>query len=191
MKYPFALLVPESVFWLSGAPFSARSSLQASGGASTPRHGRGRPGSGEAGPGRTHLPPPPPPPTDMAQTGRAAQPPTSRFRKVHVVPTARGARGKHVCSRPSAQRRGPVCPAVEGEEEDMSRLDMVPKHKEDTRGSDHVPWMRSALFLPPHFCSSRSFYSACPSQFPSPTHPWRPLQMPPSLGSVSRCPRVE
>lgn len=102
------------------------------------------------------------------------------------------ARGKHVCSRPSAQHRGLICPvAAEGEEENMSRLDMVPKHTEDRWGSDHVPWIHSALFLPPHFCSSSSFHPACPSRFPSPIRPWRPMQMPPSTGSVSRCPRLE
>lgn len=97
------------------------------------------------------------------------------------------ARGKHVCSRPSAQRRGPMCPAAEGEEENMSGLDMVRKHKEDRRGSDHMPWMHSALFLPLCFCSSCSFRLACLSRIPSPIHPQRPVQMPPSTGSVSRC----
>lgn len=46
------------------------------------------------------------------------------------------ARGKHVCGGCSAQYQGPVCPAVEGEE-DMVRLAMFPKHKEGL-GSGHM-----------------------------------------------------
>lgn len=42
------------------------------------------------------------------------------------------ARGKHVCAGRSARHHGPICPAAAGEEEDMSRLGMVLKGRQQT-----------------------------------------------------------
>lgn len=69
--------------------------------------------------------------TDTTRTGGAASPLTSRLQRAHVGPGA-GGQGHTCLQRPLR------CPAAGGEEEDTSRLGVVPKHKDDTRGSGHV-----------------------------------------------------
>ena len=46
--------------------------------------------------------------------------------------------GRRLEARGTRLQRPLRCVVAEGEEEDMSRLGMVPKHKDDTRGSGHV-----------------------------------------------------
>lgn len=56
-------------------------------------------------------------------------PPLASTSQGHVVPRLQP--GKHVGQR--------CCPAVQRSKEDMSRLDMVPKHRQDRQDSGRKP----------------------------------------------------